>query len=97
MTQQVEYYSTVYKEVVQQPGAFEAQKNVSKSLFLIMIGSNDLLKYFDQFHLGKKSTPQEFVDLLMLTLKQQLKVTKSFQFQTSTRSNYNYLICTSSF
>ncbi|KAF3455895.1 hypothetical protein FNV43_RR00537 [Rhamnella rubrinervis] len=72
MNKQVEYYRTVYGEVVQQLGAIEAQKHLSESLFYIVIGSNDIIKYFNQFNI-KLRPEEEFVDSLILTLKQQLK------------------------
>ncbi|KAF3453434.1 hypothetical protein FNV43_RR03874 [Rhamnella rubrinervis] len=71
MTKQVKYYTTsVYGEVVQQLGASEALNHLSKSLFYIVIGSNDIMKY-DRIHI--KQQPEEFVDSMILTLKQQLK------------------------
>lgn len=70
----MEHYKTVYEELVEQLGASEAQTHLSKSLFAIVIGSNDLFGYFEDSTLQKKSTPQQHVDLMVLTLKQQLQV-----------------------
>ncbi|KAF3453433.1 hypothetical protein FNV43_RR03873 [Rhamnella rubrinervis] len=72
MNKQVKYYTTsVYEEVVQQLGASEALNHLSKSLFYIVIGNNDIMKYFDRLPVTQQ--PQEFVDSMILTLKQQLK------------------------
>ncbi|KAF3453442.1 hypothetical protein FNV43_RR03882 [Rhamnella rubrinervis] len=73
LTKQVEHYSTVYEALVRQLGASEAQKHLSKSLLAIVIGSNDLFGYFGDSKLQKKTTPQQHVDLMVLTLKLHLK------------------------
>lgn len=61
-------------------GSSAAQKHLSKALFTIVIGSNDMLDYFGSSDLRKKSTPQQFVDLMANTLKGQLKVTNEVIF-----------------
>ncbi|XP_077221305.1 GDSL-like Lipase/Acylhydrolase superfamily protein [Tasmannia lanceolata] len=74
LNKQIEYYSTVYGDIVQNLGSVEAQKHLSKSLFAVVIGSNDLLGFFkSDSTLRAKSTPQQFVDMLVSTLKDQLK------------------------
>ncbi|XP_059662470.1 GDSL esterase/lipase At5g55050-like [Cornus florida] len=74
LTQQVDYYSVVYQGVVQQLGSAGAQQHLSKSVFAIVIGSNDLLGYFKSgSELPKKNTPQQYVDHMILTLKLLLK------------------------
>lgn len=65
---------TVYEELVDQLGASAAQTHLSKSLFAIVIGSNDLFGYFDDSTPQKTRTPQQHVDLMVLTLKQHLQV-----------------------
>ncbi|KAG8492680.1 hypothetical protein CXB51_010315 [Gossypium anomalum] len=49
-----------------------AQNQTSKSLFAFVIGSNDLFDYFGSSNLRKQKTPQQYVDLMVTTLKQQL-------------------------
>ncbi|XP_022716884.1 GDSL esterase/lipase At5g55050-like [Durio zibethinus] len=73
LTKQVEYYLAVHQILVQQMGSSAAEKHFSKSLFAIIIGSNDLFDYFGSSDLRKKNTPQQFVDLMANALKQQLK------------------------
>jgi hypothetical protein len=51
-----------------------AQKRLSKSLFVIVIGSNDIFDYSGSSDLQKKSTPQQYVDSMVLTIKGLLKV-----------------------
>ena len=74
LTKQVDYYSTVIKELNQQLGSSGAQKLLSKSLIAVVIGSNDIFGYFDSSDLRKKNTPQQYVDLMATTLKVQLQV-----------------------
>nr|DAD23395.1 TPA_asm: hypothetical protein HUJ06_024858 [Nelumbo nucifera] len=60
--------------MVQQLGAVGAQKYFSKSIYGIVIGSNDILGYFHSgSDLRDKYTPQQYVDLMVLTLRGQLK------------------------
>ncbi|THG06267.1 hypothetical protein TEA_006042 [Camellia sinensis var. sinensis] len=74
LTKQVEYYSTVYEDLVQQLGSATALDHLSKSLFAVVIGSNDILGYFKSgSDLPKKITQQQYVDLMVMTLKDVLK------------------------
>ncbi|KAL5972586.1 hypothetical protein ACLOJK_039391 [Asimina triloba] len=78
LNKQVEYYSAVYASLVQQMGAVETQKHLSKSIFAVVIGSNDLLGYFkDGAKERSKYTPQQFLDLVLSTLRGQLKRVKN--------------------
>ncbi|PSR85323.1 GDSL esterase/lipase [Actinidia chinensis var. chinensis] len=75
LTEQVEHYTKVYENLVQKLGSAAAQDHLSKSLFTVVIGSNDVLGFFnpgsDQ---AKKTTPQQFIDIMILALKIALKV-----------------------
>ncbi|GMY31211.1 GDSL esterase/lipase At5g55050-like [Fagus crenata] len=73
LTKQVDYYTTVFEDLKQQLGSSGAQNLLSKSLTAIVIGSNDILGYFDSSDLRKQNTPQQFVDLMAATLKAQMK------------------------
>ncbi|XP_076895498.1 GDSL esterase/lipase At5g55050-like [Bidens hawaiensis] len=74
LTKQVGYYSLVHEQLVQQLGSDEAQAHLSKSLFVVVIGSNDLFNYFNKnSKASKEYTPQQFVDLMVSTLKGLLK------------------------
>ncbi|KAD4386049.1 hypothetical protein E3N88_26218 [Mikania micrantha] len=74
LTKQVGYYSLVHDQLVQQLGSDGAQAHLSKSLFLVVIGSNDLFGYFNKdSKVSKQYTPQQYVDLMASTLKGLLK------------------------
>ncbi|OAY28480.1 GDSL esterase/lipase At5g55050 [Manihot esculenta] len=72
LTQQVGDYESVYGVLVQKLGSSAAQKLLSKSLFAIVVGSNDIFGYSNSSD-HNKSTPQEYVDLMILTFKQLIK------------------------
>ncbi|KAK9076344.1 hypothetical protein SSX86_004678 [Deinandra increscens subsp. villosa] len=75
MTQQVEYYSLVHQQLVQQLGSDGARTHLAKSLFFIVIGSNDLFAYFNNNNKNSSNqdTPQRYIDLMASTLKQFVK------------------------
>ncbi|XP_076910485.1 GDSL esterase/lipase At5g55050-like [Bidens hawaiensis] len=73
LTQQVEYYSLVHNHLVQEMGSTRAKIHLAKSLFVIVIGSNDLLFYFRDSQVSKQYAPQQYVDLVVSTLKQIIK------------------------
>ncbi|CAN1339810.1 GDSL esterase/lipase At5g55050 [Linum perenne] len=73
-TRQVDYYQSVYQTLIQQMGSLEAQTHISKSIFAIVIGSNDIFGYSNSSSSTKQSTPpQMFVNLMATTLKSHLK------------------------
>ncbi|XP_052208178.1 GDSL esterase/lipase At5g55050 [Diospyros lotus] len=71
LTKQIEFYKIVYEDVVKQLGSTAAERHLSKSLFAVVIGSNDLLDYFKSG--SRPSTPKEHVDLMVFNLKHALK------------------------
>ncbi|KAM7498899.1 hypothetical protein LguiA_023313 [Lonicera macranthoides] len=74
LPKQVEYFSIVHDALVQQLGSAGAQEYLSKSLFPVVIGSNDIFGYFKSgSEAAKNSTPQQYVDLMVSTLKGLLK------------------------
>ncbi|KAL5730004.1 hypothetical protein ACHQM5_002883 [Ranunculus cassubicifolius] len=74
LSKQIQYYSTVYTEIVQQLGSVEAQKYFSKSLYGIVIGSNDILGYFGaNSNAQLTNTPQELVTSMIINLTGYLK------------------------
>ncbi|EEF32465.1 GDSL esterase/lipase At5g55050 [Ricinus communis] len=78
LTKQVDYYAIVYKDLVQKLGSYAANKLLSKSLFVTVTGSNDLLRYSGSSDLRKKSNPQQYVDSMTLTMKAQIKRLHSY-------------------
>ncbi|XP_027332573.1 GDSL esterase/lipase At5g55050 [Abrus precatorius] len=73
LTKQVDYYSIVHEEMAREVGGASLQKHLSKSIFVVVIGSNDLFGYFDSSDLRKKNTPQQYVDSMAFSLKVQLQ------------------------
>ncbi|XP_057747013.1 GDSL esterase/lipase At5g55050-like [Arachis stenosperma] len=70
---QVDYYIKVQGQLTQQIGGPELQCHLSKSIFVVVIGSNDLFGYFNSKDLQNKSTPQQYVDSMTSSLKLQLQ------------------------
>lgn len=74
LTKQVEYYTLVYEGLVQVMGLAAAEQHLSKSIFPIVIGSNDLFGYFKSgSEVSKKSTPQQYVDSMVAAVNVVLK------------------------
>lgn len=74
LSKQIEYYTTVYTELVQEIGPVAAQKHFSKSLYGFVIGSNDLLGYFGTNSDARlKSTPQQLITSMTTNLSGYLK------------------------
>ncbi|XP_038903279.1 GDSL esterase/lipase At5g55050 [Benincasa hispida] len=73
MDQQIEFYSLVYKTLVGELGSPGAAEHLSKSLFTVVIGSNDIFGYHESSDLRNKYSPQQYVDSMASTLKSQLK------------------------
>ncbi|PSR85324.1 GDSL esterase/lipase [Actinidia chinensis var. chinensis] len=70
LTKQAEHYTKVYEDLVQELGSAAAQDHLSKSLFIVVIGSNDILGFFNSgSDQAKKTTPQQFIDSMILALK----------------------------
>ncbi|KAH1063195.1 hypothetical protein J1N35_028182 [Gossypium stocksii] len=71
LSDQVDHFMSVNK-ILMKRGRSAAQNHTSKSLFAFVIGSNDFFDYFVSSNLRKKNTPQQYADLMVTTLKQQL-------------------------
>lgn len=77
LTKQVDYYTTVHEWLVRQLGVTGAKTHLAKSIFAFVIGSNDLFDYFGSSGSDRRKqyTPQQYVDLMVSSLKAQLKRT----------------------
>ncbi|GMN51624.1 hypothetical protein TIFTF001_020772 [Ficus carica] len=73
LTKQVGRFVEVNKALNKQLGVSRANHHFSKSIFLIVTGSNDIFSYFGSDDLPNKSTPLQYVNLMSLTLKGQIK------------------------
>ncbi|KAL2476334.1 GDSL esterase/lipase [Abeliophyllum distichum] len=65
---QLGYFSQVHQRLVKQLGTASAQEHLSKSLFPVVIGSNDLINFAKS-----GNTPQQFVNLMVSSFKEVLK------------------------
>ncbi|GJS09258.1 GDSL esterase/lipase-like protein [Tanacetum coccineum] len=79
LAQQVEYFTLVHNKLVQQLGQSGAQSHLSKSIFAVITGSNDLFSYFSVGSLvlslvPKHYTPQKYVDLMVSSFIDLLKM-----------------------
>ncbi|OWM86168.1 hypothetical protein CDL15_Pgr010992 [Punica granatum] len=70
--QQVEYYLKVHDHLTKQLGSAHAQKHLSKSLFFIVIGSNDILAYSRS--INQNIPPKKYVNQMTTLLKAKLKI-----------------------
>ncbi|KAH6786379.1 GDSL-like Lipase/Acylhydrolase superfamily protein [Perilla frutescens var. hirtella] len=71
---QVGYFSTVRQRLVKEMGSSAVQEHLSKSLFPVVIGNNDIINYFNTgSDMQKKYTPQQYVTLMVSNLKELLK------------------------
>ncbi|KAF8081666.1 hypothetical protein N665_0871s0004 [Sinapis alba] len=73
LSHQVNDWLEIRKELMSQLGPFEAQIHLSKSLFFVVIGSNDLFAYFGSFKLRQRTNPQQYTQSMADKLKEQLK------------------------
>ncbi|KAG6395535.1 hypothetical protein SASPL_141654 [Salvia splendens] len=74
LPRQLGYFSTVNQRLSKEMGTKAAQEHLSKSLFPFVIGSNDIINYFQSnSDIAKKYTPQQYVNLMVSNLKEMLK------------------------
>lgn len=71
--EQIDYLATVYGVLVQQLGAEKTLDHLYKSIFAVVIGSNELIKYAKSDP-ADSTSPEDFVATLVATLQDQLKV-----------------------
>ncbi|WZZ21196.1 hypothetical protein YC2023_122583 [Brassica napus] len=73
LSHQVNHWLSIHRELTNQLGPAETQIHLSKSLFTVVIGSNDLFDYFGSFKLRRRNNPQQYTQLMADKLKEQLK------------------------
>ncbi|CAH8389178.1 unnamed protein product [Eruca vesicaria subsp. sativa] len=73
LSHQVNNWLDIHKELTIQLGPSEAKRHLSKSLFFVVVGSNDLFDYFGSFKLRQKTNPQQYTQSMADKLKEQLK------------------------
>nr|XP_043622975.1 GDSL esterase/lipase At5g55050-like [Erigeron canadensis] len=74
LAQQIEYFSLVRDKLVQQLGPSDAQVHLSKSIFMIVIGNNELINYYTAgSQIPLRYSPQQYINLMLSTFKGLLK------------------------
>ncbi|XP_026408627.1 GDSL esterase/lipase At5g55050-like [Papaver somniferum] len=75
LSEQITHFTTLHGVFKQQLGTVQAQTYLEKSVFLIAIGSNDILDKFKgvSLSLQPESSGDEFINSLMVVLKSKLK------------------------
>ncbi|CAH2069910.1 unnamed protein product [Thlaspi arvense] len=73
LSQQLNNWLSIHEELTKKLGPSEAKVHISKSLFVIVIGSNDILDYFGSLELRQKSNPQQYMRSIADKFKKQLK------------------------
>ncbi|KAG8472467.1 hypothetical protein CXB51_034275 [Gossypium anomalum] len=71
LSDQVNNFLSVHKVMLQKMGTDGLERHFSKSLFAIVIGSNDILNYFESE--DEKDTPEHLVNLMVNNLKAEIK------------------------
>ncbi|KAF7075518.1 hypothetical protein CFC21_080291 [Triticum aestivum] len=70
---QIEYYSGVYASLARSLGQTQATIHLTKSIFAITIGSNDIIHYAKANAAATPSQQQQYVDALIQSLSGQLQ------------------------
>ncbi|XP_065864616.1 GDSL esterase/lipase At5g55050-like [Euphorbia lathyris] len=74
LTKQLDYYGRVHRDLVKKLGNYGAKEHLSKSLFVIVTGSNDLLRYYGSSEFRNNTTPLQYLNFMLIaTLKAQIK------------------------
>ncbi|KAL0673453.1 hypothetical protein Bca4012_001434 [Brassica carinata] len=73
LSQQMKHWLSIHKALTRKLGRSKAQIHLSKSLFVMVIGSNDLLNYIRSSQLRRKSTPQQYTQSVVDRFKAQFK------------------------
>ena len=81
---QILHFATVQNDLMGTMGQAAMKKFLSKSLFFISIGSNDIFAYYDS---NSSLSKQDFMPNLVLTYENHLKVIFLSLPLTPTRSN----------
>ncbi|CAN7066887.1 unnamed protein product [Brassica rapa subsp. trilocularis] len=73
LSHQVNDWLSIHNEVTGKLRPAEAQVHLSKSLFIVVIGSNDLFDYYGSFKTREQNNPQQYTQSMADKLKEQLK------------------------
>ncbi|KAE8679140.1 mutS protein-like protein 5-like [Hibiscus syriacus] len=78
LTEQIHNFFKVHQVMVQKMGSNGVEKHFSKSLFVIVTGSNDILDCFESESKDETGKPRELVDLMINYMKSHVK--KLYEF-----------------
>ncbi|KAF4368144.1 hypothetical protein F8388_017926 [Cannabis sativa] len=73
LTKQVSSFVKVHEALNKQLGASGLNQHLSKSLFVIVTGSNDVFSYFGSADLRNKTTLRQYINSMVVTFKGQVK------------------------
>ncbi|XP_062077688.1 GDSL esterase/lipase At5g55050-like isoform X2 [Humulus lupulus] len=73
LTKQVNSFIKVHKALNKQLGPSGLNQHISKSLFVIVTGSNDIFSYFGSAELRNKTTPSQYINSMVATFKGQVE------------------------
>ncbi|KAJ4867977.1 GDSL esterase/lipase [Raphanus sativus] len=73
LSQQLKHWLSIRNALTRKLGQSKAQIHLSKSLFVVVIGSNDLLNYMRSSEIRKKSSPQQYTQSVVDKFRAQLK------------------------
>ncbi|CAI9106751.1 OLC1v1005968C1 [Oldenlandia corymbosa var. corymbosa] len=69
LSEQVKYYTTVHGRLAQHLGVQGTKQHLSKSLFLVVTGSNDVFAYFENDEIRKVKTRDQYINEMIAILQ----------------------------
>ncbi|POO03239.1 Lipase [Trema orientale] len=74
LSRQVNYFSSVQKDLSKELTPHGAYDKLKSSIFMIVIGSNDIFAYPESSKLRNQTTPQQYLNSMPIHLKEQIKL-----------------------
>ncbi|CAN6850272.1 unnamed protein product [Brassica oleracea] len=73
LSQQLDLWRSIHQELTRKLGSSKAQIHISKSLFVMIIGSNDVLDYYRNLELRQQINAQQYMQSIADKYKEHLK------------------------
>uniref|UniRef100_A0A0D3AM15 SGNH hydrolase-type esterase domain-containing protein n=1 Tax=Brassica oleracea var. oleracea TaxID=109376 RepID=A0A0D3AM15_BRAOL len=73
LSQQQDHWRSIHQELTRKLGSSKAQIHISKSLFVMIIGSNDVLDYYRNLELPQQINAQQYMQSIADKYKEHLK------------------------
>lgn len=83
LTKQIDYYSIVYADLVEKLGDSQAKYHQSKSIFVFLVGSNDILDYANNISKRYEITAQQLVESMATSFEGHIKVISCITYHVS--------------